>query len=813
MRISLSWLKQYLPLTDSPEKISEILTSLGLEVEGMENVEKTQGGLKGVVVGQVKDCVKHPNADKLSLTTVDIGSDSLLQIVCGAPNVASGQKVLVATEGCTLYPKSGEAFTIKKGKIRGEESQGMICAEDELGLGDSHAGIMILSDDAKIGQAAADYFNFESDTIYEIGLTPNRADAMHHLGVAKDLRAWYLVHTDQKMPLCLPAVDELNCDEDRLKLTVTVDSSELCPRYSGICLDNIKIEPSPDWLQAKIRAMDQKPVNNVVDITNYVMYELGQPLHAFDYDRIHGQAIKVKTLNPGEDFITLDGVQRKLTGNELMICNENSEAMCIAGVLGGQESEVSEPTTKIFLESAYFDASTIRRASMKHNIRTQAAKCFEKGTDPTSTVFALQRAVYLLREICGAKIASKVVDIYPNPISKPDIKTDLNTIKSLSGLELSRESLKRVLLALDLELIDHQNDEFTVTAPLNKPDVNRPADLVEEICRVYGLDHIPIPEKIQLSFPKHIKSSYGLKKQLTNFLAAKGLNEIISLSLSSSKHCLQTKIWQEDELLYVQNTSNVHLDVMKPNLVIGGLESIQFNHNRQQMDLQFFEFGKDYARNKDLILERQKLGIWLTGSQYVNNWNETKQKQHDLFSIKKLVTECLHELNITKCTTKELSSDSIFEYGLQWTMGQAIIAECGLLHKKLRQTFDLKKEIFFAQLNIDQIVSLVWNKKSSVYKEFSKFPSVKRDLALVIDKSVRFDQLRQLAQKTIGAQLIETGLFDVYENEKQLGEGKISYAMNFVFEHQEKSFTGDEIEQMMTKLITAYEKQFQAKIR
>lgn len=811
MRISLNWLKEIIELKDSPEKISEILSSLGLEVEGMERIESIKGGLKGVIVGEVVECEKHPNADKLSLTKVNIGENKLLQIVCGAPNVAKGQKVLVATEGTTLHPLDGEAFTIKRGKIRGEESQGMICADDELGIGHDHSGIKILASDAVVGQAAADALNLESDIIFEIGLTPNRADATNHIGVAADLAAWYKVHQNEDLPII--NTDKLNLNKTNQGVAKVILDDELkCPRYSGVCFTNIKVGPSPEWLQKKILAMDQKPVNNVVDITNLIMFETGQPLHAFDLDKVAGKTFWIKSLAEGTAFTTLDGVERKLRAEDLMICDGDGRPMCIAGVLGGKDSGVSDDTTSIFLESAHFQANTIRKSSTKHNIRSQAARSFEKGSDPNICVLALERAAFLLKDICGAEQSSALIDIYHNPINPSPIELDLQYVNKLSGLNLNKDTLSTVLLALKMTIQDHQNGKMTVFVPTNKPDVTRPADIVEEISRVYGLDNIPLPDKFTFAMPKANISGYTLRKKLSESLVAKGLNEIVNLSLTSSKTCLQTKLWDESSFIYIHNTSNSHLDIMKPNLVIGGLESIQYNANRQNTDLAFFEIAKEFYKKDEQIIETSKLGIWMTGLNNPNHWTSAKDKSTDFYSIKSVVLSIFTDLKIEKLKVNAEHPSAIFEYGLIWSQGQRKIAECGLLKSNLLKAYDLKKQVWYAEIELEFLKERL-NQKAKKFEEYTKFPIVKRDLALVIDKKVAFDELKQIAISTCGKNLAEVNVFDVFEDEKKLGEGKKSYALNFSFESLDKSLVAEDIDHIMSKLIQNYESKVSAIIR
>ena len=812
MRISLNWLKNYIDISETPEEISNILTSLGLEVESLEIEEEIKGGLKGVIVAEVVECWKHPGADRLHLTNVNTGARELLQVVCGAPNVAAGQKVFLATEGTTLYPFSGESFTIKKGKIRGEASDGMLCAEDELGISANHDGLLILNPDAVPGTQASEYLNLSSDIIFEIGLTPNRADATSHLGVAKDLLAWYRVHKDPNKKLIELDVADLIHSTSKMKIEVEVEDTNLCPRYSGICISGIKVQESPVWLKKAIRSMGLNPINNVVDVTNFIMYEMGQPLHAFDYDQIKGHLIKVKTLESGKTFKTLDGVDRKLMASDLMICDGSDQPLCLAGVFGGIGSGVSDATTKIFIESAHFNASAVRKSSMSHVLRTQSAKCFEKGSDPNITIFALKRAVYLLKQIGDAIIDFPLIDLYPNPINPSEINLNIENAIQLSGLSINTEEIKQVLFALDMELQDLQNGNLMVSVPTNKPDVKRAADLVEEISRVYGFDKIPIPGKIQISFQQHIASNYLLRKQIAAWLTSNSLHEIMSLSFVKSDICLQSDAWKAKDLVYIHNTSNVHLDAMKPSICIGGLEAIQFNSNRQQSDLGIYEMGREYIVSNGQILEKEKLGIWLTGFQTQAHWSNPKPATQDFFKLKSIVDGIVSVLNINQFSLTEIKSDVIFEFGVQYLLNNNVVIKAGKLSKKLSSLFDLKKEVWFAEFDLELIFSAIPTERMP-FKEFSKFPQVKRDLALVIDKKVEFQVLKEIAVRQTGDLLKELQLFDIYENADQIGANNKSYALSFTFESLDRQMSSEEMEQLMNGLIKVYEKEVGAFIR
>lgn len=813
MRISLNWLKDFLDLDKTPEQIADILTSLGLEVEGMETQEQVAGGLKSVVVGEVLEVWQHPNADRLRLTRVHVGNETILQIVCGAPNVATGQKVLVALEGSELHPTAGEPIKIKKGKIRGEESMGMICAEDELGIGQSHDGILILDTTAVPGTQAADYLNLESDTIFEIGLTPNRADATNHLGVARDLLAWIRVHENPAAQL--KSVENPK-DSDKspshpVSLDVQIERPDLCPRYSGVCLRNLKIGPSPEWLQKRILAMDLKPINNVVDITNFVMFDMGQPLHAFDLQKI-GKGIKVKTLPSGTPFQTLDGVDRKLRSEDLMICDFDSKPLCIAGVLGGAESGISEATTSLFLESAHFNASSIRKTSTAHLIRSQAARCFEKGSDPNITIQALHRAVNLMKEYCGAEVTSEWLDLYPDPVLPVQVSLSLEQVKSLSGLDLNDDTLKRVLFALDMELMDQRDGNYQISVPTNKPDVNRKADVTEEITRVYGFDNIPVPDNIRISFPQQVSSLFALKKQLGDWLGARGLTEIMNISLGNSQLCLKSGLWKEEELVYVNNTSNVSLDIMKPATVLNGLESIQFNQNRQQSDLALFEFAKDYLRQGEKFKEVQKLGIWLTGAEAEAHWSKPKPDQVGFFTVKSLLDGILASNGMVGLEQNECPAELFYDYQYVWSKQKKQLASAGLVTRALTSLYEIKKPVFYAEIDLALFQKSMHSQKIR-YQEVSKFPSSRRDLAVVLEESVPFSSLQEIAFSKAGKNLKELSLFDIYRSEEQLGSGKKSYALSLLFESQDRSLSSQELDIQMDKIIKAYEKELGALIR
>ncbi|MEM9930136.1 MAG: phenylalanine--tRNA ligase subunit beta [Bacteroidota bacterium] len=813
MQLSLNWLKEYIDFDLDPTTVGDILTSIGLEVEGMEMVESIPGGLAGVVVGHVLECDRHPNADRLSLTKVDVGGEEPLQIVCGAPNVAAGQKVLVATVGTTLHPTEGDPFTIKKGKIRGEASVGMICAEDELGLGTSHDGIIVLEDAPAVGTPAREVYELETDYVYEIGLTPNRSDATNHLGSTKDLLATLMVNYEHDGKINLPQVDGFAVNNTDATVAVEVRHTEACPRYSGVSITNLKIGPSPDWMQRRLAAVGVRPINNVVDITNFVLHELGQPLHAFDLEKIAGQKIVVDTLPAGTAFESLDEVERKLLADDLMICDGELQPMCIGGVFGGAKSGVTDATTSIFLEAAHFNAKYIRRSSMKHNLRTDAAKVFEKGSDPNITVYALKRAALLMQELAGGVIASEVVDIYPEPVQPTEVTVRYAQVNDLIGLDMDRDAIHNILDALAMKRTATTDETFTVAVPTNKADVTRPADVIEEILRIYGFNNVPLPGSIQLALtvapdpdPRIIHNTIG------DMLAGQGYYEMMSLSLSESCYYETHLPDVVDELVQVNNTSNVHLNVMRANMVFSGLEAIQRNQNRQEMNLRLYEFGRTYHKNEaGEYDEPNHLSLFLTGARYAESWHNTGVGSVSFFTLKNAVEVILDRLGISGYQQSELE-DPVFSYGLRYHRGPQDIVQFGKVDKGLVDEFGLRQEVFYADFNWDRVFKAL-PKKGIEVQELSRFPSVRRDLALVVDKTVRFSEVEAIAKKQAKKLLQDVNLFDWYENENQLGVGKKSYAVSFVFQDASKTLKDKEVDKQMQQLIRQYEQKLGAHIR
>ncbi|MFM2224864.1 MAG: hypothetical protein RJA07_1066 [Bacteroidota bacterium] len=813
MKISYNWLRNYLPVSISVNEASEILTSIGLEVEDVVAYESLKGGLKGVVVGQVLTCEKHPNADKLRLTTVNIGAEQTLKIVCGAPNVEAGQKVMVATIGTTIYPTSGEALTMKKAKIRGEESEGMICAEDELGLGTSHAGIIILPNETKIGTTAAEYFGIYNDYIIEIGLTPNRSDAFSHIGVAREMAAWLAVHKPEALPVegfknPIKISSDTNIDNNLGDggFSVEVIDTDKCGRYTGILINNIKVETSPEWLQNNLKAIGLKPINNIVDATNYVLHETGQPLHAFDADKIVGKKIVVKTLPEGTLFTALDEKERKLSAEDVMICDAE-KPMCMAGVYGGLHSGVATNTTSIFLESAWFNATSIRKTSFLHQLRTDAALHFEKGIDAANIDAVLKRAALLICEISGGTIASDILDANHSTFSNTEILLKHNRVNEKLGIELSAQIIETILTQLGFELTSNNDNSWLVKVPSHKTDISIEADLIEEILRLYGLDRLPIPSALQAIVP--IRSgvqAIALRNKAANFLAANGFSEMMNNSLSQSKYYEQKEV-----LVTLLNSMNTELDVLRNNLLFGGLEVIQHNQNRQNADLKLFEFGKSYTTiNAGNYEEQMHLCFWMTGKFAEQNWNQTS-KANDIYSLKNQLQKLFTMLGIQKIKTEEIENASVFEYGIKYTNGKETIAESGSVQPSILKQFDIRNEVMYASINWQTIEKIVASQKIK-YTELPKFPAVQRDLALLLNEEITYAQVEKIAKEQTGAMLKEVSLFDVYRD-KKIGEGRKSYAISLTMQDESKTLTDDRVEKAMSKLIQQFEQQLQAEIR
>jgi phenylalanyl-tRNA synthetase beta chain len=808
MTISYNWLCDYLPVKPTPEELSTILTRIGLEVENLEKFEAVKGSLAGLVIGEVLTAEKHPNADKLRLTTVNTGNGEPLHIVCGAPNVAVGQKVVVAPIGTTIYPLSGEPLTMKKAKIRGEESQGMICAEDEIGLGNSHVGILVLDASLQPGTPASEVFKPAKDYLFEIGLTPNRMDAMSHIGVAKDVCAFLnnIEHT-HKYQVQLPEIKALPKAATPLPISVTVENTDACPRYSGISITGIQVAPSPEWLKTKLTAIGIRSINNIVDITNFILHETGQPLHAFDVAAIKGNAVVVKNLPTGTPFVTLDEKERKLDATDLMICNGAGEGMSIAGVFGGLHSGVSDTTHSIFLESALFSAGGIRTTSFRHGLRTDAASRFEKGVDISNVLFALQRAADLICTLGGGQVASEVTDIYPAVKVKTQIETTYSYIRKLSGSNYPEDKIKNILRSLGFEILSESATGFRVSVPFSKPDISLPADLVEEVMRIDGLDNIEIPSKIAISPALSAQpDAESVKEKVADYLAGNGFNEIFTNSITNSKYYTPEVL---ETAVKMMNSLTVELDIMRPSMLETGLESISHNLNRKNEDLLFFEFGKTYQVLEKGYGENNHLVLYLTGKQTAETWMQAS-KPVDFYFLKGFVINILKQLGY-----KQLIWAESTEAGLQpaWEIkvkNQVVVTLGGVPTAKLKQ-FDIRQAVWFATFNWDKILGLL-QKSDNFYKEIPRFPAVRRDLALILDKPVKFAAVEAAARSVKSGLLQQVNLFDVFESEK-LGTNKKSYAVSFTFLDAQKTLTDKEIDSVMEKLIKTFETQLQAEIR
>ncbi|MBS1918308.1 MAG: phenylalanine--tRNA ligase subunit beta [Bacteroidetes bacterium] len=807
MTISYNWLSEYLPVKIEPEKLSKILTSIGLEVESLEKYESIPGSLKGLVVGEVIECIQHPNADKLKLTKVNIGGSDLLKIVCGAPNVASGQKVIVAQVGVTIHPLKSEPITMKVAKIRGEESYGMICAEDEIGLGESHAGIFVLPDNLKTGSFVADYFKPYEDFVYEIGLTPNHMDAMSHFGVARDVCAYLSHHENKEYRAKNPSVNNFKAVTVNSPISVTIENTKGCQRYSAILIKGIKIAPSPKWMQDKLKAIGVRPINNIVDITNYVLHETGQPLHAFDADEIRGEKIIVKNLSQGTPFITLDEKERKLNAEDLMICDAEGP-ICIAGVFGGLKSGVKDSTQNIFLESAWFNPNDVRKTSIKHGLRTDAAAHFEKGMDISNTVNVLKRAASLIKELAGGEITSSIVDVYPKPNEKTQIALKYHYLKKLSGKNYHPDTVKAILLALGFEMVKEGMDDVRISVPFHKPDITLPADVVEEIMRIDGYDNIQIPSSITISpsveTDKHL-SSY--KEKISNYLVAVGFNEIFTNSITNSAYFTSEELEHAVKMI---NNLSAELNIMRPSLLETGLESIAHNLNRKNANLRFFEFGKTYSTSgTGKYEETNHLCLYTTGKLSEDSW-KGKSVNTDFYYLKGLCNTIIQLTGMHNLSYKN-SENPKFETGLSIHINNQLIAEAGVVKNKVLQVFDIKPPVFFADFNWD-LLSEMASKNNIEFKELPKQLPVHRDLSLVIDKTLAYIEVEKTIQKVNLDKLQQVELFDVFENEK-LGANKKSIAVSFSFLDEEKTLTDKEVDTMMSRITTALERDLSAEIR
>ncbi len=803
MTIAYNWLKEYIDIPETPQDLGKILTSTGLEVESVESFESIKGGLAGLVIGEVLTCVKHPNADKLSLTTVDVGKGTPLHIVCGAPNIAKGQKVVVAIAGTTIYPAKADPFTIKTAKIRGELSEGMICAEDEVGLGEKHAGVMVLETTAINGTSASRFFNIQSDYILEIGLTPNRSDATSHIGVARDIKA------SKNRLIKWPSVEGFKVDNKNLTIPVFVEAPEACPRYSAVTITNVKVVESPQWLQNRLRSIGLTPINNIVDITNFVCHELGQPLHAFDADEIKGNQVIVKTLPGGSKFTTLDNKVRSLLQTDLMICNEE-EGMCIAGVFGGAKSGITEKTKNIFLESAHFSAGFIRKTSLYHQLKTDASFRFERGTDPNITVYALKRAALLVKQIAGGNISSDIVDIYPKKIDNRCFEIKDKNVNRLIGKNISREEIHSILKRLDIEVIEKKEDRYTVSVPPYRVDVFQEADIVEEILRIYGFNNIELSNTARTDFLAEfpLKNIDKFKKSIGELLVANGFFEIWTNSLTNQSYQQKHNLTFPGETVEILNKLSEEQGVLRQTMLFTGLEVCAYNINRKQKDLKLYEFGKIYFRKDGKYQEEEKLGLFITGNLETENWQH-KVQSAGYYDLSQHINNIFQKTGL-KEIKQEVQHDQLFDYAARLIIHDQEIGKAGKVKSVLLKEFGIKQEIFFAEL--DTSLLFKYANPKLVIQEVAKFPEVKRDLSLVLDAPVIFDEIRNLILNTEKRLIKSIGVFDVYEGEN-IPKGKKAYALSFTLQDETKTLTDDEIEKTMQRLIAAFEQKLGAVIR
>ena len=806
MKISYNWIKQFIKIDWQSEETAALLTDLGLEVEMVEKYQSVKGGLEGIVVGHVLTCVPHPDADRLKITTVDLGDGVPVQIVCGASNVAAGQKVPVATIGTVLYDKEGESFTIKKGKIRGQESHGMICAEDEIGLGSSHEGIMVLDPSLQPGTPAATVFKIENDEVFEIGLTPNRADAMSHYGTARDLRAG-MIQSGVNVELITPSVTKFRVDKRTLKIDIDVKESNLVPRYCGLTISGITVQPSPAWLQNRLKAIGLNPKNNIVDVTNYVLHELGQPLHAFDAAKINGKVI-VKTLPSGTKFTTLDDVERSLHEEDIMICDENGP-LCIAGVFGGKESGVSESTTSIFLESAYFNPVSVRKTAKRHQLNTDASFRFERGIDPSITDYALKRAALLIQEVAGGEITSDLIDVYPKKIDDFSVFLNFNKVTKIIGQEIPKDIIKKILVSLDIKVNSVTDSGLGLTIPAYRVDVQREIDVIEEILRVYGYNNIKFSNKVNATIANSPRTEdYKIQNVVATQLNSQGFHEMMANSLTTANYIQLSDLLKEEHNVTMLNPLSSDLATMRQSLLFSGLEAISYNINRKNTDLKLFEFGKTYHNYPSGYEETKHLTLFLTGNRNQETWT-SGQKPTDFFLFKGYVTAVLERLGIQKTQNQPLTTD-VYSEGIAISLGKDTIVEIGVVKKSILKHFGIKQEVFFADFNWAAILKLISNKVK--FTEIPKYPEVRRDLALLLDQAVTYESIYTIAKQTEKSLLKNVDLFDVYEGQN-LPEGKKSYALSFSIQDSSKTLTDEQIDKIMSKLQKNFETELGAVLR
>ena len=819
MYISYNWLKKYINLETPAEELANILTSIGLESGGVEMVQTIKGGMEGLVTGEIITCGKHENSDNLHVALVNIGQSEKLQIVCGAPNVAAGQKVIVATIGTKLYA-GDESFTIKRSKIRGIESFGMICAEDEIGIGKSHDGIIVLPTDTAVGIPAKDYYGITDEYIIEVDITPNRIDAASHFGVARDLAAWYAL-TNQNVKLIKPSVDEFKVDNENLTIPVVVENPEACLRYSGLTISGVKVTESPKWLQDTLQIIGLRPINNIVDATNYVLHEMGHPLHAFDADKIAGSKVVVKTLPEGTPFVTLEGTERKLSDSDLMICDVE-KPMCIGGVFGGFTSGVTEQTTNIFLESAYFNPVSIRKSARRHGLNTDASFRFERGCDPSNTVYVLKRCALLIQEVAGGKISSNIQDVYPTEVKPAEVFLKVNKVNSLIGKKIGKDIIEKILHALEIKILHCDDEGYLLQIPLYRVDVQREVDVIEDILRIYGYNQVEISENLRSTLSYISKpDSHKMQQLISEQLTAQGFNEILNNSLTKSAYYQNLNSLPEDNCVRIMNPLSNDLNVMRQSLLFGGLESIAYNINRKNTDLKLYEFGNSYFFNaetnkEDDALKAYKeefhLGIWITGQKNVQSW-AVPSLPTSVFELKAYVLNILKRLSVdvSKTTTLEGNSDIFSESIHITTVSGRMLASIGIVHPGILKSFDIEQVIFFANIHWNQLMHEIRGNKTS-YTDIPKYPEVKRDLAMLLDKNIPFSEIEKIAYQTEKKLLKKVNLFDVYEG-KSIDTSKKSYAVSFILQDETKTLTDNQIDSIMQKLLKNFEEKLGASLR
>ena len=820
MNISYNWLKEYVDFDLTPEEVAAALTSIGLETGGVEEVQTIKGGLEGLVVGEVLTCEPHPNSDHMHITTVNLGQGEPVQIVCGAANVAAGQKVIVATLGTKLYD-GDECFTIKKSKLRGVESNGMICAEDEIGVGTSHDGIIVLPDDVVPGTLAKDYYDIKSEYVLEVDITPNRADACSHYGVARDLYAW-LVQNGRKATLKRPSVEDFHVDNHDMDIEVAVEDAEACPRYAGVTIKGVTVKESPEWLQNKLHLIGVRPINNIVDITNYILHAYGQPMHCFDADKIKGGKIVVRTCAEGTKFVTLDEAERTLSERDLMICNAE-EPMCIAGVFGGLDSGTTESTKDVFLESAYFHPTWVRKTARRHGLSTDSSFRFERGIDPNGVIYALKAAALLVKELAGGEIASEIKDVYPSPIADFNVELPFAYVNSLIGKEIPRETVKNIVSSLEMKIVEETGEALSLQVPPYRVDVQRPCDVVEDILRIYGYNNVEIPTSVKscLSVKGDVDKSVKLQNLVSEQLVGCGFNEILNNSLTAAAYYEGLESYKPENLVHLMNPLSNDLNVMRGTLLFGGLESIQHNANRKNADLRFFEFGNCYhfhaeKKNPEKVLaaysEELHLGMWITGKRVSNSWAHADENA-SVFELKAYVLNIFRRLgvNFGGLVFGNLADDIYSVAVSVHTRGGKLLATFGVISKKIQKAFDLDNEVYYADLNWKELMKAIKG-NAVTYREISKYPAVKRDLALLLDKKVQFVEIEKIAFETDKKLLKSVELFDVYEG-KNLEPGKKSYAVSFMLQDENATLNDKQIDKFMQKLIKNLETKLEAKLR